>query len=117
MSEMTKSEVRNLREQLNKVLQQNGLDGYEFQVGNATFSASEATFKLKVLKEGGVSHERKLLEREATYLKLDLEKVSNGWKLHEYHPRKRKFPFIVKHVDSDRMQKWPSSEVVKVFNQ
>ena len=63
MTTFTKPVLRELRNQLDAILNSNGIDGYTFEVGNCSYSGGEATFKLKVLIKGGKSVKNKILNR------------------------------------------------------
>ena len=76
MTTFTKPVLRELRNQLDAILNSNGIDGYTFEVGNCSYSGGEATFKLKVLIKGGKSVEEQDLEQMAELSNLDTEKVA-----------------------------------------
>ena len=99
MTTFTKPVLRELRNQLNDVLNNNGIDGYTFEIGNCSYDGGEATFKLKVLIDGAKTSEEKHLKQMAQLSDLDTEKVASlqGMMVYlvGYNTKARKFPWIV----------------------
>ena len=99
MTNFTKPVLRELRNQLNDVLNNNGIDGYTFEIGNCSYDGGEATFKLKVLIDGAKTSEEKHLKQMAQLSDLDTDKVASlqGMMVHlvGYNTKARKRPWIV----------------------
>jgi len=99
MTTFTKPVLRELRNQLNDVLNNNGIDGYTFEIGNCSYDGGEATFKLKVLIDGAKTSEEKHLKQMAQLSDLDTEKVASlqGMMVYlvGYNTKARKRPWIV----------------------
>lgn len=99
MTTFTKPVLRELRNQLDAILESSGIDGYTFEVGNCSYSGGEATFKLKVLIKGGKSVEEQDLEQMAELSDLDTTKIATlqGMKvsLVGYNSKARKRPWII----------------------
>ena len=96
MSNLTKAQVEALRAQLNAVLENAGINGFELSLGNARYGSSEATFQLKAQVKGAQSKEQTALDMYAVMDGVDPDKVSSrGEKLVEYHVRKPKYPYIM----------------------
>ena len=99
MTTFTKPVLRELRNQLNTVLNSNGIDGYTFEIGNCSYDGGEATFKLKVLIDGAKTSEEKHLKQMAQLSDLDTEKVASlqGMMVYlvGYNTKARKRPWIV----------------------
>ena len=99
MTNFTKPVLRELRNQLNDVLNNNGIDGYTFEIGNCSYDGGEATFKLKVLIDGAKTSEEKHLKQMAQLSDLDTDKVASlqGMMVHlvGYNTTARKRPWIV----------------------
>tara|TARA_A100001515_G_C4571890_1_gene210016 strand:+ start:951 stop:1349 length:399 start_codon:yes stop_codon:yes gene_type:complete len=105
MTTFTKPVLRELRNQLNDVLNNNGevthysIDGYTFEIGNCRYDGGEATFKLKVLIKGSKSRQERDLEDLAKLSDLDITKIATlqGMKvsLVGYNSKARKRPWII----------------------
>ena len=99
MTTFTKPVLRELRNQLNTVLNSNGIDGYTFELGNCKYDGGEATFQLKVLIKGSKSRQERDLEDLAKLSGLDTDKVASlqGMMVYlvGYNTKARKFPWIV----------------------
>ena len=99
MTTFTKPVLRELRNQLNAVLNSNGIDGYTFELGNCSYDGGEATFKLKVLIKGAETSEEKHLRQMAKLSDLDTDKVASlqGMMVYlvGYNTKARKRPWIV----------------------
>ena len=108
MTTFTKPVLRELRNQLDAILNsdgytfRNGIDGYTFEVGNCSYSGGEATFKLKVLIKGGKSVEEQDLEQMARLDALDTDKTATiggkPCKLVGYKAKARKLPWIIENL-------------------
>ena len=95
MSNLTKAQVTAVRKQLEAVLNNAGITGYDLALGNARFDSAQATFQLKVTKKGQATREQSALAMHATMDGIDPTKVlADGEHLIEYHSRKRKYPYI-----------------------
>ena len=99
MTTFTKPVLRELRNQLNTVLNSNGIDGYTFELGNCKYDGGEATFQLKVLIKGSKSRQERDLEDLAKLSGLDTDKVASlqGMMVYlvGYNTKARKRPWIV----------------------
>ena len=99
MTTFTKPVLRELRNQLNAVLNSNGIDGYTFELGNCKYDGGEATFQLKVLIKGSKSRQERDLEDLAKLSDLDTTKIVTlqGMKvsLVGYNSKARKRPWLI----------------------
>ena len=99
MTTFTNPILRELRNQLNAVLNSNGIDGYTFELGNCRYDGGEATFKLKVLIDGAETSEEKNLKQMALLMGLDTSKIATLQNMRvslvSYNARARKRPWIV----------------------
>ena len=102
MTAFTKPVLRELRNQLNAVLNSNGIDGYTFEIGNCSYDGGEATFKLKVLIEGAETSEEKHLKQMAKLSGFDTTKIATlqGMKvsLVGFNSKARKRPWIIQEL-------------------
>jgi hypothetical protein len=100
---LTRAKVKALREQLDAVLQANGVQGFEFELRNARYGGEEVTFQLHAKVAGAQTKEQKALDMYAVVDGVDPDKVSSrGERLVEYHPRKRKYPYIMENKAGTR---------------
>ena len=96
MSDLTKSDVENLRVQLQQVLDNAGISNFDFDIGSIRYSSTDATIQLKAKVKGQKSREEIALIQYAKSDGIDPTKVSaRGERLVEYHTRKRKYPYIM----------------------
>ncbi len=95
MSNFTKQNLQALRNQLNEVLANAGIEGIEFEVGNMRFTDTHADIKLKATISGAPTKEQTALRDSAHVWGLDTNKSGpRGEKLVGYKSRNRKYPFI-----------------------
>ena len=90
-----------MRTKLEQIFADNGIDGYEIEVGNATFNDVEVTYKLVVREQGAGSSEERDLATYASLSDLDTNKIGDGkYTLVGYKSRARKNPWIVQDMKS-----------------
>lgn len=96
---MDRSTAKLLREKLNAVFAEHGIDGYEIEVGNASYNDVEVTFKVLLREQGSASKETRDLEKYADFYGLDPNKIvtqqGKQFTLSGYKSRARKNPWIV----------------------
>jgi hypothetical protein len=91
---LNKNNLKVIRNEIQAKL--NELDlGLKLDLGNCSFNEDNATFKLKVLVNGGKTQEQKDLESIANIYNLDTSKVVNGYQLWGYKTRSPKRPFMI----------------------
>ncbi len=99
MTEFSKPVLKELRKQLQAVLDSSGIDGFTFDIGNCRYGGGEATFKLTVMIEGGKSRQEQDLEQMAELSDFDTTKIATvqGMKvsLVGYNSKARKRPWII----------------------
>jgi len=97
-----KATARKIRELMQKALEDADIDGVTISVGNCSFTEGEATYKVKVLLDGGKSKEQTDLEQMATLMSLDTSKIVTlqGMKvsLVGYNSKARKRPWIIQNL-------------------
>ena len=76
-------------------------------VGNCTYNGGEATFKVKLTKEGAVSQEAELLERYAGMYGIVT--------LQGYNIKARKMPWMVRSLTTDSEWKLTQVQAVSMF--
>lgn len=82
-----------LRTAMQSALEATGIDGVTFEVGNMRFTEAEATIKIVAKTEGAADANLGQVARMAKLHGIATIEA-NGWKLIEYHAKKRKYPFI-----------------------
>ena len=101
---MDRATAKALRNKLNEVFEQHGIDGYSIHVGNASYDDAQVTFKVEVREDGASSKEERDLETFANIIGLDTTKITNQqgktFTLVGYKTRARKNPWIVQDMSS-----------------
>ena len=96
---MDRATAKKLREKLNTIFAEHGIDGFDISVGNATFDDAQVTFKVEVREHGAGSKEERDLAVFANLSGLDTNKIVNQqgktFSLVGYKTRARKNPWIV----------------------
>jgi len=115
----TRQELKELRQTLQSVLDKAGIAGITIDVGNCSYEGGEATFKVKLTKEGAQSAEEKNLERMANSLQFDITKVGtiNGQlvKLVGYNIKASKMPWQVGAITGDSKWKLTDQQAKRMF--
>ena len=70
------------------------IEGIKVELGNCSYDEAQATYQLKINVDGVETREQKALKMYAQLDGLDLEKEHPRFKLMEYHPKKRQYPYI-----------------------
>ena len=119
MTDYTRQELKELRQTLQSVLDKAGIAGITIDVGNCTYNGGEATFKVKLTKEGAVSQEAQLLERYAGMYGIDPTRIGtiNGQSvtLQGYNIKARKMPWMVSSLTTDSKWKLTQVQAVSMF--
>jgi hypothetical protein len=101
---MNRATAKMMRTKLEQIFADNGIDGYEIELGNATFNDVEVTYKLVVREQGAGSPEERDLETFANLSDIDTNKIANQqgktFSLVGYKTRARKNPWIVQDMKS-----------------
>ena len=117
MTAFTRQELKELRHTLQSVLDKAGIADITIDVGNCTYNGGEATFKVKLTKEGAVSQEAQLLEQYAGMYGIDPTRIGtiNGQSvtLQGYNIKARKMPWVVSSLPTD--SKWKLTQVQAVL--
>lgn len=112
---MNRTTAKILREKLNAVFAEHGIDGYDINVGNATFDDVSVTFKVEIREQGAGSQEERDLETYAKLYNLDTTKIAtvqgNKYSLVGFNTRARKQPFIIQKLGvGDKASKYKITE-------
>ncbi len=74
---MDRTTAKILREKLNNLFAEHGIEGFEIDVGNASYDDVSVTFKVALTESGSGSKEERDLEKFAGFYDLDTTKVSD----------------------------------------
>ena len=74
---MDRTTAKILREKLNNLFAEHGIEGFEIDVGNASYDTTQVTFKVVIKDAGAPSVEEKDLEKYAGLYELDTTKVAD----------------------------------------
>jgi len=128
---MNKQTVRELRDQLQVILDKNApmqssmLADLDIQIGNASFMDTEVTFKLSVKVKGSKPKEERDLEEYMSVISKwgtnwDKDRIVNyrgmDLKLVGYKRSNRKYPFILQDVATSKRYKFPTDWVSNNFS-
>ena len=118
------AKCRELRDIMQAALDQAGVEGVSFNIGNAKFDQDEVTFSVDVSRVGVKTRAQRDLELMANTIGIDVNRQAymNSGKqrflveLTEYKSRKRKMPWIVSQVGNPKNQ-WQltDAQVKEVF--
>lgn len=96
---MDRSTAKALRDKLNAIFAEHGIDGFEIEVGNASYDSARCTFKVEVREQGAGTKEEGDLETFANLSGLDTTKVANqqgkSFTLVGFKTKARKNPWII----------------------
>tara|TARA_R110002020_G_scaffold260199_2_gene474451 strand:- start:301 stop:693 length:393 start_codon:yes stop_codon:yes gene_type:complete len=101
MTKFDRPSLRILRSDLEELLATFNTDKHNitFDLGGCTYSDGEATFKLKVVKNGAKTRKQEDTERFASLEGLDLTKIANlsgdDYSLTEFRPKASKRPWLI----------------------
>jgi hypothetical protein len=74
---MDRTTAKILREKLNNLFTEHGIEGFEIDVGNASYDDVSVTFKVALTESGSGSKEERDLEKFAGFYDLDTTKVAD----------------------------------------
>ena len=115
----TRQELKELRQTLQSVLDKAGIAGITIDVGNCSYEGGEATFKVKLTKEGAQSAEEKNLERMANSYGIDPTRIGtiNGQSvtLQGYNIKATKMPWMVSSLTTDSKWKLTDQQAKRMF--
>ena len=119
MTDYTKQELKELRHTLQSTLDKEGIAGITIAVGNCSYEGGEATFKVKLTKEGAQSAEEKNLERMANSYGIDPTRIGaiNGQSvtLQGYNIKASKMPWMVSSLTTDSKWKLTDQQAKRMF--
>ena len=89
-----KTVLKELRRSMQEALDRMDIDGLSIEVGNMRFDSNTVTIKVTA-KTAGADVERTDLLVEAMLRHGVKDSQAGGHQLVDYHPKKRKYPFIM----------------------
>ena len=117
MTSFTPKELKELRKAMQECLDKAMELGVH--VGNCTYNEGEATFKVKLTKEGSISQEVKMLDQFASLYDLDPTRIAtiNGASvtLRGYNSKARKMPWQVESIDGKDKYKLTDEQAKSLF--
>ena len=119
MTNFTKTQLKAIREAMQKALEQVNLDGVNFTVANCTYNGGEATYKVNVLLDGAETKEQKDLTQMAKLMGLDTSKIKDTQgmtlSLIGYKSKAPKMPWIVQDLKTNKEYKLTDTQAEKWF--
>ena len=119
MTNFTKTQLKAIREAMQKALEQVNLDGVNFTVANCTYNGGEATYKVNVLLDGAETKEQKDLTQMSKLFGLDTSKIKDTQgitlSLIGYKSKASKMPWIVQDLKSYKEYKLTDEQAEQWF--
>ena len=120
MTAFTPKELKDLRKNLQAHLDLADLAGITIDiVGNCTYYGGEATFNVKLTKEGALTQEAELLERYAGMYGIDPTRIGTikgqSVTLQGYNIKARTMPWMVSSLTTDSKWKLTQAQAVSMF--
>lgn len=96
---MDRQTAKNLRMELEAIFYNNGINGYDIEIGNASYNDFDVTFKVVIRHADAKPKAERDLEKEAEFYGLDVNKIGtirgDKYTLVGFNSRARKQPWIV----------------------
>ena len=92
--EINRTTLKAVRTHLEKILNDNPINGINLELGNCSFDSAQADFKLKMTVEGGQTREEKHLQNIAKIHNINLELDHPTWQIVGYRQKARTKPFL-----------------------
>ena len=119
MTNLTKPQLKAIREAMQSALEQVNLDGVTFTVANCTYNGGEATYKVNVLLDGAETKEQKDLTQMAKLMGLDTSKIKDtqgmSLSLIGYKSKAPKMPWIVQDLKTNKEYKLTDAQAEQWF--
>ena len=100
---MDRQTAKNLRKELETIFASNGINGFNVEIGNASFNDFDVTFKVVIRHADAKPQAERELERHAEWYGLDINKIGtirgDKYTLVGYNTRARKQPWIIEKLD------------------
>ncbi len=106
ISKFDKATCRELRRSMQEAMDRMDIDGLTIKVGNMTFTDNKVTIKVTAETDGAEDDRSQALQN-AVMLHGVKELKVDGHELIDFHPKKRKFPFIMRGPQGGRYKLSP----------
>jgi len=122
MTKFDRPTLKALRSDLDELLATFNTDKHDIKIelGNCTYSDGEATFKLKVTKNGAKTRVQELTEQMARLEELDLSKIANlngdDYSIAEFRPKASKRPWLITKLKTGQLYTVDTNTVKRHFS-
>jgi len=115
-NKLTREWVKQIRQALQDSIE---VDGFDINVGNASFDDSEVTFKLNLRVKGAETREQKDLRRYAEMDKIDTAKIGEmrgeKYSLIGYRVKAKTRPYIVQNLHNNKEYIFTTAQAQQYF--
>jgi|TARA_B100000900_G_scaffold400188_1_gene403547 hypothetical protein len=115
-NKLTREWVKQIRQALQDSIE---VDGFDINVGNASFDSSEVTFKLNLRVKGAETREQRDLKTFAEMDNVDVSKIAEvrgeKYSLIGYRVKARSRPYIVQNLHNNKEYIFTTDMVQKYF--
>jgi len=115
-NKLTRDWVKQIRQALQDSIE---VDGFDINVGNASFDSSEVTFKLNLRVKGAETREQRDLKTFAEMDNVDVSKIAEvrgeKYSLIGYRVKARSRPYIVQNLHNNKEYIFTTDMVQKYF--
>ena len=115
-NKLTREWVKQIRQALQDSIE---VDGFDINVGNASFDDSEVTFKLNLRVKGAETREQKDLRRYAEMDKIDVSKIGEmrgeKYSLIGYRVKAKTRPYIVQNLHNNKEYIFTTAQAQQYF--
>ena len=115
-SKLTRDWVKQIRQALQDSIE---VDGFDINVGNASFDDSEVTFKLNLRVKGAETREQRDLKTYAEMDKIDTAKIGEmrgeKYSLIDYRVKARSRPYIVQNLHNNKEYIFTTAQAQQYF--
>ena len=122
MTKFDRPTLKALRSDLDELLATFNTDKHDIKIelGNCTYSDGEATFKLKVTKNGAKTRVQELTEQMARLEELDLSKIANlngdDYSIAEFRPKASKRAWLIRKLKTGQLYTVDTNTVKRHFS-
>ena len=115
-NKLTREWVKQIRQALQDSIE---VDGFDINVGNASFDDSEVTFKLNLRVKGAETREQRDLKTFAEMDKIDVSKIGEmrgeKYSLIGYRVKAKTRPYIVQNLHNDKEYIFTTAQAQQYF--
>lgn len=115
-NKLTREWVKQIRQALQDSIE---VDGFDINVGNASFDSSEVTFKLNLRVKGAETREQRDLRTFAEMDKIDVSKIGEmrgeKYSLIGYRVKAKTRPYIVQNLHNNKEYIFTTAQAQQYF--